>query len=229
MDEIFNLMGRVVVDGVNEASQDIERLSNEAEDAGEDVKDLGDESSKFGEMAKKAGAIAVKAFAAIATAIGTLTGLSINAYGEYEQLVGGIETLFGTGGQSIEEYAQSVGKSVKEAEAEYKKLEAAQTAAMENAHNAWINQGMSANQYMQTITGFSASLINSLGGDTEKAVEVADMALTDMADNANKMGTDMELIQNAYQGFAKANFDMLDNLNFWGAHRIYKGCCANFL
>lgn len=218
MDEIFNLMGRVVVDGVNEASQDIERLSNEAEDAGEDVKDLGDESSKFGEMAKKAGAIAVKAFAAIATAIGTLTGLSINAYGEYEQLVGGIETLFGTGGQSIEEYAQSVGKSVKEAEAEYKKLEAAQTAAMENAHNAWINQGMSANQYMQTITGFSASLINSLGGDTEKAVEVADKALTDMADNANKMGTDMELIQNAYQGFAKANFDMLDNLKLGKIH-----------
>lgn len=218
MDEIFNLMGRVVVDGVNEASQDIERLSSEAEDAGEDVKDLGDESSKFGEMAKKAGAIAVKAFAAIATAIGTLTGLSINAYGEYEQLVGGIETLFGTGGQSIEEYAQSVGKSVKEAEAEYKKLEAAQTAAMENAHNAWINQGMSANQYMQTITGFSASLINSLGGDTEKAVEVADKALTDMADNANKMGTDMELIQNAYQGFAKANFDMLDNLKLGKIH-----------
>ena len=229
MNEIFNLMGRVVVDGVNEASQDIERLSNEAEDAGEDVKDLGDKSSKFGELAKKAGGIAVKAFAAIATAIGTLTGLSINAFGEYEQLVGGIETLFGTGGQSIEEYAQSVGKSVKEAEAEYKKLEAAQAAAMENAHNAWINQGMSANQYMQTITGFSASLINSLGGDTEKAVKVADMALTDMADNANKMGTDMELIQNAYQGFAKANFDMLDNLNIWGAHRMYKGCCANFL
>lgn len=81
-----------------------------------------------------------------------------------------------------------------------------------NAEQAYKTAGMSANQYMETVTGFSASLLQGLSGDTQAAAEVADMALTDMADNANKMGTSMELIQNAYQGFAKQNYTMLDNL-----------------
>lgn len=166
----------------------------------------------MGSVAKAAGAAVVTALAAATTAIVGLGKQSITAYADYEQLVGGIETLFGTGGKSVEEYAKSVGKSVSEVQGEYDKLSRAQDKAMQNANNAWKNQGMSANTYMEQVTSFSASLIQSLGGDTEKAVQVADLAMTDMADNANKMGTDMELIQNAYQGFAKQNFMMLDNL-----------------
>ena len=80
------------------------------------------------------------------------------------------------------------------------------------ANGAYKTAGLSANEYMETVTSFSASLISSLGGDTEKAVKYADMAITDMSDNANKMGSDMSSIQNAYQGFAKQNYTMLDNL-----------------
>ena len=152
---------------------------------------------------------------ALATATTAIVGLgkqSITAYADYEQLVGGVETLFGAGGKSIEEYAKSVGKSVSQCKSEYDNLMKAQDAVMQNANNAWKNQGLSANQYMETVTTFSASLISSLNGDTAKAAKVADLAITDMSDNANKMGTDMELIQNAYQGFSKQNFEMLDNL-----------------
>lgn len=102
----------------------------------------------------------------------------------FEQLVGGVDTLFGDASQTVQNYAS----------------------------NAFNTAGMSANEYMETVTGFSASLIQSLGGDTAKAAQVADMAITDMADNANKMGTDLSSIQTAYQGFAKQNYTMLDNL-----------------
>ena len=84
------------------------------------------------------------------------------------------------------------------------------------AENAYKTAGMSANEYMNTVTSFSASLLQSLGGDTEAAAKYADMAVTDMSDNANKMGTSMEMIQNAYQGFSKQNYTMLDNLNIFG-------------
>ena len=108
----------------------------------------------------------------------------IAAYADYEQLVGGVDTLFKDSSQEIQRYAA----------------------------NAYKTAGLSANEYMETVTGFSASLIQSLGGDTEKAAKYADMAITDMSDNANKMGTDMSMIQSAYQGFAKQNYTMLDNL-----------------
>ena len=85
------------------------------------------------------------------------------------------------------------------------------------AENAYTTAGLSANEYMNTVTSFSASLLASLGGDTEKAADVANRAITDMSDLANKMGTDMSFIQNAYQGFAKQNYTMLDNLNTMGA------------
>ena len=85
------------------------------------------------------------------------------------------------------------------------------------AANAYKTAGLSANEYMNTVTSFSASLLQSLGGDTEAAAKYADMAITDMADNANKMGTSIEMIQYAYQGFAKQNYTMLDNLNTMGA------------
>ena len=85
------------------------------------------------------------------------------------------------------------------------------------AENAYKTAGLSANEYMETVTSFSASLLQSLDGDTKAAASAADMAITDMADNANKMGTSMEMIQNAYHGFAKQNYTMLDNLNTMGA------------
>lgn len=109
---------------------------------------------------------------------------ALDSYADYEQLVGGVETLFKDNASTVENYA----------------------------NNAYKTAGLSANDYMETITGFSASLLQSLNGDTAKVAEVGNMAVTDMADNANKMGTDMSLIQNAYQGFAKQNYTMLDNL-----------------
>ena len=109
---------------------------------------------------------------------------SLSSFGEYEQLVGGVETLFKDSSGVVQEYA----------------------------NNAYKTAGLSANEYMNTVTSFSASLLQSLNGDTTKSAKVADMAITDMADNANKMGTDMSMIQNAYQGFAKQNYTMLDNL-----------------
>lgn len=124
------------------------------------------------------------AVGAAATAIGGLVTGSVNAYAEYEQLVGGVDTLFKNSSQKLQSYADE----------------------------AYKTAGMSANEYMSTVTSFSASLLQSLGGDTEKAADYANQAVIDMSDNANKMGTSMELIQNAYQGFAKQNYTMLDNL-----------------
>ncbi len=129
----------------------------------------------------KVGAAAVAAGVAGVTA---LTKMGVEGYAQYEQLVGGVETLFKN----------------------------SQGIVMQYAENAYKTAGMSSNQYMETVTSFSASLIQSLGGDTAKAAEVGNMAIKDMSDNANKMGTDISMIQNAYQGFAKQNYTMLDNL-----------------
>ena len=125
--------------------------------------------------AAKVGAAAV---AAAGTAIVAIGKQAIEQYAEYEQLVGGVETLFKQSSDTVMGYAE----------------------------NAYKTAGLSANEYMSTVTSFSASLLQSLGGDTEAAANYADMAITDMADNANKLGTSMESIQNAYQGFAKQNF-----------------------
>ena len=172
--------------------------------------------SKFGGAAKKVGAAALAASAAVASAataaVVDLTKQAVAAYADYEQLVGGVETLFGAGGQSLEEYAASVGKTVDEAKTQYDKLIAAQEYVGNRAAAAFQTAGLSANEYMETVTSFSASLIQSVGGDTEKAARLADQAIIDMSDNANKMGSSMESIQNAYQGFAKQNYTMLDNL-----------------
>lgn len=158
----------------------------------------------------------MKAFAAFSTAALTagaaITKNAVESYADYEQLVGGVETLFGAGGQSLEEYAQSVGKTTTDAQKEYDSLMKAQDTVLKNADKAYKDAGLSANEYMETITGFSSALIKSMGGDTEAAAQKADMAIIDMADNANKMGSDISSIQNAYQGFAKQNYTMLDNL-----------------
>ena len=131
--------------------------------------------------AAKVGAAAV---AAAGTAVVAIGKQAVEQYAEYEQLVGGVETLFKQSSDTVMGYAE----------------------------NAYKTAGLSANEYMNTVTSFSASLLQSLGGDTEAAAKYADMAITDMSDNANKMGTSMEMIQNAYQGFSKQNYTMLDNL-----------------
>ena len=135
-------------------------------------------SSKLGNGLKTAAKIGTAAVGAAAAGITALTTAAVNNYAEYEQLVGGVETLFKTNSDKVVKYAES----------------------------AYKTAGLSANAYMETVTSFSASLLQSLGGDTEAAVEYADMAITDMSDNANKIGTSMEMIQNAYQGFAKQNY-----------------------
>jgi|LSQX01.3.fsa_nt_gb phage-related protein len=148
-------------------------------------KTLSGEATSAGKIAGSKLGTALKASAATAAAaIGATIIKSIKAGGELEQSIGGIETLF-------KDQAETVRK---------------------NAIEAYKTAGVSANEYMENVTSFSASLLQSMGGDTEKAAKVAHMAMVDMSDNANKMGTDMRDIQNAYGGFAKSNYTMLDNL-----------------
>lgn len=167
----------------------------------------------------KVGKVAAAATVAAGAAIGKIAMSSVQAYSNYEQLVGGVETLFGTSTKSFEAYKKQVGitnkstqKEIDKALKKYNSLQKAQKTVMENAHKAFKTAGVDANTYMETVTSFSASLLQSVKNDTVKAAEIADMAMIDMADNANKMGTDMSAIQNAYQGFAKQNYTMLDNL-----------------
>lgn len=151
------------------------------DEASENVETL---SGKFKNGLATAAKVGAAAVSAAATGIAVLTKNALNNYAEYEQLVGGVDTLFKDSSAKVQEYAA----------------------------NAYKTAGLSANEYMDTVTSFSASLLQSLGGDTEAAADMANVAITDMADNANKMGTDMASIQNAYQGFAKQNYTMLDNL-----------------
>ena len=147
-----------------------------------------------------------------AAGIGKMISDSLNLGGALQQSIGGIETLFGEGGRSIEEYAKSVGKSVDAVKDEYASLMQSQQTVFDNAAQAYRTVGLSANEYMEQTTSFAASLLSSVSKDTNAAAQLANMAMVDIADNANKMGTDMASIQNAYQGFAKQNYTMLDNL-----------------
>ncbi len=155
--------------------------SNTADSSGSKIKAA---FKKIGSAAAKVAKVGAIAITAVATGIGAMTSKAVSYYSDYEQLVGGVETLFKESSEKVVEYA----------------------------NKAYQTAGLSANDYMETVTGFSASLLQSLDGDTAKATESANMAITDMSDNANKMGTSMEMIQNAYQGFAKQNYTMLDNL-----------------
>lgn len=169
-------------------------------------------SSKAGAFLSGAAKTMAAGITAGAGAVAALTKSAVESYAEYEQLVGGVETLFGAQGMSLEDYAESVGKTTGEVKEQYDSLMSAQNTVMKDAAEAYKTAGLSANEYMETVTSFSASLIQSLGGDTEAAAQYANMAIVDMSDNANKMGTDMAAIQNAYNGFAKQNYTMLDNL-----------------
>ena len=169
---------------LNDMNRELDENEKAIRENGKAAEESGNKFEGFGKVLKTVG-VALGAVAVAAGAAAVKLGKEvIAAYADYEQLVGGIDTLFKDSSQEIQRYAA----------------------------NAYKTAGLSANEYMETVTGFSASLIQSLGGDTEKAAKYADMAITDMSDNANKMGTDMSSIQNAYQGFAKQNYTMLDNL-----------------
>lgn len=174
-----------IVAGKNNIGSVVKSSMNECQDAVN--KGSSGISGALGKIGGVVGGVAKGVTVGIGVASTAVIGLgkqAVDAYGNYEQLVGGVETLF-------KENASTV---------------------IKNASNAYKTAGMSANAYMETVTSFSASLLQSVGGDTVKASEMADMAITDMSDNANKMGTSIEMIQNAYQGFAKQNYTMLDNL-----------------
>lgn len=200
MSDLLNLRARVGID------------TSEYEKGLEDARG---KASSFGKFFTSAMSATAKGMAAVGSAaLAAVSKIAIDStkmYADYEQLVGGVETLFGAQGMSLEEYAASVGKSTESAAESYQTLIEAQNTALANADRAYMTAGLSANEYMETITGFAASLKQSTANEVE-AANVADMAIQDMSDNANKMGTDMSSIQTAYQGFAKQNYTMLDNL-----------------
>lgn len=208
----MNLNASSFAKGIKTATSSVKNMNESMKDATNSASKMSSVMKGIGSSAIKVGKGLAVAGAAAATAVTALVSKSVGAFADYEQLTGGVETLFGASGRSVEEYAQSVGKSVSDIQGKYDSLMSAQNAVLENANKAYMTAGMSANEYMDTVTGFSASLISSLGGDTNKAADYANSALVDMSDNANKMGTDMESIKNAYQGFAKQNYTMLDNL-----------------
>lgn len=162
----------------NSVTSGVKSLGSEVSKTGSTI------TSKLGGAAKTAGKAIASVLAIGAAAFATLGKAALDAYADYEQLIGGVDTLFKDSSTAVQEYA----------------------------NHAYQTAGLSANQYMETVTGFSARLLQGLGGDTAKAAEISNLAVTDMADNAAKMGTNMQSLQDAYQGFAKQNYEMLDNL-----------------
>lgn len=169
-----------------EEAEAVRELGSESDKSGQKVSIFGDvlKASLASDLIMKGLEATWEGIKKIGSAAISISKDIVQNYADYEQLVGGVETLFGDSA----------------------------TAVMKNADQAFRTAGLSANDYMETVTSFSASLLQSLGGDTEAAASLADQALVDMADNANKMGSSMESIQNAYAGFAKQNYTMLDNL-----------------
>lgn len=180
---------------LNNAEADVIKTRKEIDSLGKEVEDTGNKAEKSSEgftvfkgILANLGADAIKGalngVRRLGSAMLDIGKQAIESYADYEQLVGGVDTLFKESSKKVQEYA----------------------------NNSYKTAGLSANEYMETVTSFSASLLQSLNGDTEKSAEVANMAIIDMSDNANKMGTSMSMIQSAYQGFAKQNYTMLDNL-----------------
>lgn len=170
----------------NKSNKELKEMKNGFDEAGQSSITFGDllKANVLGDMITSGIKALGSAIKEVGSAMLNVGKQSLESYADYEQLVGGVETLFKDSAGVVENYA----------------------------NNAYKTAGLSANEYMETVTSFSASLLQSLNGDTAKSAQVADMAITDMSDNANKMGTDMSMIQNAYQGFAKQNYTMLDNL-----------------
>lgn len=173
------------------------------------VSETESQGSKLGGILSGLGTVAKTGLAVLGTSLAAVSAVvakSVKQYAEYEQLWGGVQKLYGTAGKSIEEYAQSVGKSVDQVRGEYSNLEKAQNIMLQQANEAYKTSGMSANTYMEQATSFSASLINSLNGDTVAAAKQTDVAMRAMSDNFNTFGGDIQNVQNAFQGFAKQNY-----------------------
>lgn len=168
--------------------------------------------SKLGNIGKSIGSAFVKGTAVTSTAIAGLITAGVKEYADLEQNIGGIETLFEESATEIQEMEKVYGKSFDQIKKDMGGYTSTADEVFYNAQQAYKTAGLSANQYMETVMSFSASLKQALNGDSRAMMVTSDMAVTDMADNANKMGTSMEMIQNAYQGFAKQNYTMLDNL-----------------
>ena len=206
--DVLALVARLTLDK-SQYEQGLGEAESEASSAGGRLgKVLGGVGKAVGTAAK----VTAAGIGAGAAAVGVLTKQSIDAYASYEQLAGGVETLFGNTYSSAEEWAKATGKTLDEAGYEWEAYQSRAQDVINNANNAYKTAGMSANDYMETVTSFAASLNASLGENAWQSANYADMAITDMSDNANKMGTSMESIQNAYMGFSKQNYTMLDNL-----------------
>lgn len=208
------------------ASRDFEQLGTEAQRGSRRVEDSVDDAAKHSEKSVEkmsAGMIAkaqimaqaiVGIVSKVADGAKQIATSAIEGYGNYQQLTGGIQKLYGNMGQSLIDYASANGQTVEEAKAQWQSLEKAQNTMIRNAKAGWKTAGMSANDYMQNVTGFSAALINSLGGDTLKAANVADMAMQDISDNVNTFGTgSVQDIADVYRAISKGQYQTLDNLN----------------
>lgn len=204
MADLFTLYGRIAINA-EEANKKIDKVSFNASGLAKTFKNIEKKAASFGKTVAKGAA-------AGAAALGVLAKASISSYADYEQMVGGIKTLFGADGKSLEEYAESVGKNVDDVSEKYGQLMNAQQTVFGNAKSAYKNAGLSATEYMKMATSISASLISGLKGDTERAAEYTDMAVNDMADNVSKFGSDAQMVQNAYRGFARGEYQMLNNL-----------------
>lgn len=193
--ELFKIFGTISLKGADNVKKELNNVTSNAKNSSSQMNNLMNNMSSNAEKGTSKASVFLAVLGKVMKVIGATTlavgGGAValvkkvsSSYGALQQSIGGIETLF----------KDSADKVIK------------------NANNAYTTAGISANEYMQQVTSFSASLLQALGGDTEKACDSADMAIRDMADNANKMGTSMEMIQNAYQGFSKQNYTMLDNL-----------------
>lgn len=202
-----------IVAGKNTLKNTIKNAMGEAQGVANSASSgISNALGKIGSVASAVGKTVAVGIGVASTAVVAMGKTAVSAYADYEQLVGGVETLMGTKGvNTVEEYAEKVGQSVDYVRAEFEMLQKAQSDAMTNAKNAYKDAGLSVNEYMETINGM-ASALNQCTASELETVEYANRAVIDMADNANKMGTSMEAIQNAYSGFTKQNYTMLDNL-----------------
>lgn len=165
---------------------------------------------------QKGAAVGISVVQQVTAAVGSVLETTVGAVATYEQMAGGIAKLYGNAGQTLEEYAAANAMAADEATDAWERNNQAQELMMQNAWNAWKTTGQNANDYMETATQFSASLVSSLGGDTLKAAELTDVAMRAMSDNVNTFGTDFNSVSDAFKGFSKQNYTMLDNLSIAG-------------
>lgn len=202
-----------VLDLYAKISLDKSEYDKGLDEASEQSKGFGSKlASGLGSAVKTVAKVGATAVAAGASAAAAITKQAVSSYADYEQLIGGVETLFGNTYNSVEEYAKATGISMDIAADKFEEYQNRSQTVLDNANNAYKTAGLSANEYMETVTSFAAALNASLGEYAWQSADYADTAISDMADNANKMGSSMESIQNAYMGFSKQNFTMLDNL-----------------